>query len=83
MAHPNLEVLSLQEEQNEGFSFDFEDEGNENGDLQWCLIGKFLCERVIHFNSESENDRPLEVGDGCHDKGSKGWNFSFSLCSSS
>jgi hypothetical protein len=51
MAHPNLEVLSLQEEQNEGFSFDFEDEGNENGDLQWCLIGKFLCERVIHFNS--------------------------------
>jgi hypothetical protein len=51
MAHPNLEVLSLQEEENEGFSFDLEDEGDEIGDLRWCLIGRFLCERVIQFNS--------------------------------
>ncbi|MCH92514.1 hypothetical protein A2U01_0013454 [Trifolium medium] len=53
MAHPNLEGLSLHEEEGEveGFSFDFDEEGDEQVDLRWCLVGRFLCERVIHFNS--------------------------------
>ncbi|XP_045822007.1 uncharacterized protein LOC123914889 [Trifolium pratense] len=50
MAHPNLEGLSLQEEE-EGFSFDFEEEGDEQVDLRWCLVGRFLCDRAIHFPS--------------------------------
>ncbi|MCI62428.1 hypothetical protein A2U01_0083685, partial [Trifolium medium] len=51
MAHPNLEGLSLQEEEEQGFSFDFEEEGDDNVDFRWCLIGRFLCDRPIHFNS--------------------------------
>ncbi|MCI21255.1 hypothetical protein A2U01_0042421, partial [Trifolium medium] len=51
MADPNLEGLSLHEEGEEGFSFEFEEEGEEQVDLQWCLVGRFLCERPIHFNS--------------------------------
>ncbi|MCI23553.1 hypothetical protein A2U01_0044734 [Trifolium medium] len=51
MASPNLEGLSLQETEEEGFSFEFEEEGDEQVDLQWCLIGRFLCERPIHFKS--------------------------------
>ncbi|MCH80000.1 hypothetical protein A2U01_0000762, partial [Trifolium medium] len=50
MAHPNLDGLSLHEEE-EGFSFDFEEEGDEQVDLRWCLIGRFLCDRAIHSNS--------------------------------
>ncbi|MCH95184.1 hypothetical protein A2U01_0016158, partial [Trifolium medium] len=49
MAEPNLDGLSLQEE--EGFSFEFDEVGEEQADLQWCLVGRFLCERPIHFNS--------------------------------
>ncbi|GAU42644.1 hypothetical protein TSUD_398490 [Trifolium subterraneum] len=51
MAHPNLEGLSLNEEGDEGFVFDFEEDGDEQVDLRWCLVGRFLCERAIHFNS--------------------------------
>jgi hypothetical protein len=50
MEQPNLEGLSLHEEE-EGFRFDFDDEGDEQVDLRWCLVGRFLCERAIHFNS--------------------------------
>jgi 14-3-3 protein epsilon len=51
MATPNLEGLSLHEEEEEGFVFDFDEEGEEQVNLQWCLVGRFLCERPIHFNS--------------------------------
>ncbi|GAU34899.1 hypothetical protein TSUD_144300 [Trifolium subterraneum] len=51
MAHPNLDGLSLQEEEEEGFVFDFEEEGDEQVDLRWCLVGRFLCDKSIHFNS--------------------------------
>ncbi|GAU23029.1 hypothetical protein TSUD_336770 [Trifolium subterraneum] len=51
MAHPNLDGLSLHEEEEEGFSFDFEEEGDEQVDLRWCLVGRFLCEKAFHFNS--------------------------------
>ncbi|MCH94785.1 hypothetical protein A2U01_0015752 [Trifolium medium] len=52
MDHPNLDGLSLHEEEEEGFSFDFEEEGDgEQMDLRWCLVGRFLCEKAIHFNS--------------------------------
>ncbi|PNX65080.1 hypothetical protein L195_g054353, partial [Trifolium pratense] len=51
MAHPNLEGLSLHEEEEEGFNFEFDEEGDEQGDLRWCLIGRFLCEKTIHVNS--------------------------------
>jgi 14-3-3 protein epsilon len=51
MDHPNLDGLSLHEEEEEGFSFEFEEEGEEQVDLRWCLVGRFLCDRTIHFNS--------------------------------
>jgi hypothetical protein len=51
MAHPSLDGLSLHDEEEEGFSFDFDDEEEEQVDLRWCLVGRFICERVIHFNS--------------------------------
>jgi 14-3-3 protein epsilon len=52
MAQPNLEGLSLHDEGEEGFCFDFEEEEEDDiVDLRWCLIGRFLCERTIHFNS--------------------------------
>jgi hypothetical protein len=51
MAHPNLEDLSLHDEEEEGFCFDFEEEEDEQVDLRWCLLGRLLCERAIHFNS--------------------------------
>jgi hypothetical protein len=51
MAHPNLEGLSLHEEEEEGFCFEFDEEEDEQVDLRWCLVGRFLCERAIHFNS--------------------------------
>jgi hypothetical protein len=51
MAHPNLDGLSLHDEEEEGFCFDFDDEEDEQVDLRWCLVGRFLCERAIHFNS--------------------------------
>jgi hypothetical protein len=52
MAQPNLEGLSLHEDEDEeGFCFDFDDEEDEQADLRWCLIGRFLCDRAIHFNS--------------------------------
>jgi 14-3-3 protein epsilon len=52
MAQPNLEGLSLHDEEEEGFCFDFEEEEEDDiVDLRWCLIGRFLCERTIHFNS--------------------------------
>ncbi|GAU14523.1 hypothetical protein TSUD_250650 [Trifolium subterraneum] len=51
MAHPNLDGLSLHEEEEEGFSFDFDEGGDEQVDLRWCLVGRFLCEKAIHFNS--------------------------------
>ncbi|MCI38685.1 hypothetical protein A2U01_0059914, partial [Trifolium medium] len=51
MADPNLEGLSLQGEEEEGFSFDFDEEGDEQLDFRWCLVGRFLCDRPVHFNS--------------------------------
>ncbi|MCI19702.1 hypothetical protein A2U01_0040862, partial [Trifolium medium] len=51
MANPNLDSLSLHETEEEGFSFEFEEEGESQVDFQWCLVGRFLCDRPIHFNS--------------------------------
>jgi hypothetical protein len=51
MVHPNLDGLSLNEEEEEGFNFDFDDGGDVQLDLRWCLVGSFLCDRTIHFNS--------------------------------
>ncbi|MCI46573.1 hypothetical protein A2U01_0067814, partial [Trifolium medium] len=50
MDHPNLEGLSLHEEE-EGFRFEFEEEEDEQVDLRWCLVGRFLSDRTIHFTS--------------------------------
>jgi hypothetical protein len=51
MAHPNLDGLSLDDEGEEGFCFDFDDVEDEQVELRWCLVGRFLCERAVHFNS--------------------------------
>jgi hypothetical protein len=51
MASPNLENLSIHDEEEEGFTFDIEEEGDEQVDLKWCLVGRFLCNRPMHFKS--------------------------------
>jgi 14-3-3 protein epsilon len=52
MAHTDLEGLSIHEEEEGGFRFDFEEEDEEQVDLlRWCLVGRFLCDKTIHFNS--------------------------------
>ncbi|XP_045788287.1 uncharacterized protein LOC123883507 [Trifolium pratense] len=52
MSSINLEDLSLQEEgEEEGFVFDIEEEGDEQIDFRWCLVGRFLTDRTIHVNS--------------------------------
>jgi hypothetical protein len=51
MDHPNLDGLSLDGDGEEGFCFDFDDVEDEQVELRWCLVGRFLCERAIHFNS--------------------------------
>lgn len=48
----NIKGLSLGEDREEkGFCFDLDEEGDEVGDLRWCLVGQFLCDRPIHLNS--------------------------------
>ncbi|PNX68858.1 cysteine desulfurase mitochondrial-like, partial [Trifolium pratense] len=49
MDHPNLDGLSLHDGE-EGFRFDFEEE-DEQLDLRWCLVGRFLGDRAIHIQS--------------------------------
>ncbi|KAK2450528.1 hypothetical protein QL285_009641 [Trifolium repens] len=44
MEHPNLEGLSLHDGE-EGFTFEFDDDEEEQVDLRWCLVGRFICER--------------------------------------
>jgi 14-3-3 protein epsilon len=52
MSNINLEDLSLHEEdEDEGFVFDMEGEGEEQVDFRWCHVGRFLCDRTIHVNS--------------------------------
>ncbi|GAU32101.1 hypothetical protein TSUD_358070 [Trifolium subterraneum] len=52
MSSINLEDLSIHnEEGEEGFSFDFEEDGEEVSDMRWCLLGRLLCDRPIHANS--------------------------------
>jgi hypothetical protein len=51
MDHPNLDELSLDDDGEEGFCFDFDDVEDDQVELRWCLVGRFLCERAIHFNS--------------------------------
>ncbi|PNY14983.1 hypothetical protein L195_g011673 [Trifolium pratense] len=52
MANINLENLSLQtEDEEEGFVFDLTDEGEEQVDFRWCLVGRFIGDRPIHANS--------------------------------
>jgi hypothetical protein len=51
MSGVNLEDLSIHEEEEEGFVFDMEEEGEEQIDFRWCLIGRFLSDRTIHVNS--------------------------------
>jgi hypothetical protein len=51
MSSINLEDLSLHGEEEEGFTFDIEDEGDSQVDFRWCLVGRFLSDRPIHVNS--------------------------------
>jgi hypothetical protein len=37
MASPNLENLSIHDIEEEGFTFDIEEKGDEQVDLKWCL----------------------------------------------
>ncbi|MCI88614.1 hypothetical protein A2U01_0109901, partial [Trifolium medium] len=51
MASNDLAGLSIHDEEEGGFSFDFEQENEEQTDLRWCLVGRFICERPLHVNS--------------------------------
>ncbi|GAU21829.1 hypothetical protein TSUD_176750 [Trifolium subterraneum] len=52
MSSINLEDLSLHSDGGEeGFSFDFEEDGEVQNNLRWCLVGRFLCDRPIHAGS--------------------------------
>jgi 14-3-3 protein epsilon len=51
MSNINLEDLSLHEEEEEGFTFDIEEEGENQVDFRWCLVGRFLTDRTFHVNS--------------------------------
>ncbi|MCI12002.1 hypothetical protein A2U01_0033105, partial [Trifolium medium] len=51
MANNDLAGLSLHDEEEGGFSFDFEEETEEQTDLRGCLVGRFISERPIHVNS--------------------------------
>ncbi|GAU49142.1 hypothetical protein TSUD_191440 [Trifolium subterraneum] len=52
MSSINLEDLSLQNDgEEEGFNFDFEEDGEEQCDLRWCLVGRVLSDRPIHVSS--------------------------------
>jgi hypothetical protein len=51
MARPDLEGLSIHEEEEGNFCFDFDEEEDVQVDLRWCLIGRFLCDKTVHFNS--------------------------------
>lgn len=52
MSSAQLEGLSLHEEgEEEGICFDIDENGEERGDLRWCLVGRFLCDRTIHVKS--------------------------------
>ncbi|KAK2458187.1 hypothetical protein QL285_005377 [Trifolium repens] len=51
MAEPNLADLSIHDEEEGRFSFDFEEDGDHQNDLRWCLVGRFICDRPFHVNS--------------------------------
>ncbi|MCI24316.1 hypothetical protein A2U01_0045499, partial [Trifolium medium] len=48
--HAAHHCLSLHDGE-EGFCFDFGEEEETQVDLRWCLVGRFICDRAIHFNS--------------------------------
>ncbi|XP_058783931.1 uncharacterized protein At4g02000-like [Vicia villosa] len=52
MESPNVNNLSLQEEDDEGgFFFDVTEDGEAASDLRLCLVGRFLCDKPIHVMS--------------------------------
>lgn len=52
MTSSNIEGLFLQEEgEDEGFFFNLGEEGDESCDLRWCLVGRFLCDILVHVIS--------------------------------
>lgn len=52
MTSSNIEGLSLHEEgEEDDFCFNVEEDGEESCDLRWCLVGRFLYDRPIHFRS--------------------------------
>lgn len=71
MSNPKIEGLSLHEEgEEEGFCFDVKDDGR-GVDLQWRLVGRFLCDRLIHVKSmKSRITGYLATGERCHNQGS-------------
>lgn len=47
-----MENLNINEKgDEEGFCFDLEENGEDNVDFKWCLVGRFLCDRAIHIPS--------------------------------
>src|SRR4051812_18625925 len=52
---PNIEGLLIHDEgDEEGFSFDVKNDGDEAVDLRWCLVGRFLCDRLVHLKTMKE-----------------------------
>jgi hypothetical protein len=51
METEDIANLSLDGGGEEGFAFAFDEGEGEVEDLRWCLLGRFLSDRVIHANS--------------------------------
>lgn len=50
MTTQQMENLSINEEgEEQGFCFDLDEDGEENIDLKWCLMGRLLCDQEIHI----------------------------------
>lgn len=52
MAGPNINDLSLQEDDDKGgYYFDVDEDGVDASDLCLCLVGRFVCDKSIHIMS--------------------------------
>ncbi|CAL5184035.1 unnamed protein product [Lathyrus oleraceus] len=52
MTSPNIKGLLLQEKGEEDvFCFDLGEDEDDSCHLRWCLMGRFLCDRLAHVRS--------------------------------
>ena len=58
----NLEGLSLEEDMDEGLTFEIEEEAHQAKDIRLCLVGRFIIEKLIKgVNSITEAEQGFFV----------------------